>query len=286
MTYSLYINGVFEDVLEEIRKAQSKVPGLVCYLQPYSSDAIVKLAQNPPSANEPITLYTSLTSSLPFVSFRATIVNWENKSEIEASRLKKLNEHIQEHQPREEEIYMVGGNEKPSVNLLSVVNVERLAVPVHVSNFVKLSNKKPLKPRTTSGGWAYVNELPQWIGSVPESAVQSELNEELDRAVEKSLNSSSEARKKRLAESPTIPEEIQTISKGYRRNPDVIAEVLERANGHCERCNNKAPFIRVKDGSPYLEVHHKKMLSQGGEDTVDNAIATCPNCHRELHYGL
>ena len=22
-----------------------------------------------------------------------------------------------------------------------------------------------------------------------------------------------------------------------------------------------------------------------GEDTVENAIATCPNCHREAHYG-
>jgi 5-methylcytosine-specific restriction protein A len=34
-----------------------------------------------------------------------------------------------------------------------------------------------------------------------------------------------------------------------------------------------------------LEVHHKKQLSEGGEDTVENAIALCPNCHREAHYG-
>jgi 5-methylcytosine-specific restriction protein A len=34
-----------------------------------------------------------------------------------------------------------------------------------------------------------------------------------------------------------------------------------------------------------LEVHHKTPLSARGEDTVENAIALCANCHRELHYG-
>lgn len=27
------------------------------------------------------------------------------------------------------------------------------------------------------------------------------------------------------------------------------------------------------------------MLSDGGSDTTNNAVAICPNCHRELHYG-
>jgi 5-methylcytosine-specific restriction endonuclease McrA len=38
----------------------------------------------------------------------------------------------------------------------------------------------------------------------------------------------------------------------------------------------QAPFNRTKDNSPYLEVHHKKRLSEGGEDSVKNAIALCP----------
>jgi 5-methylcytosine-specific restriction protein A len=71
----------------------------------------------------------------------------------------------------------------------------------------------------------------------------------------------------------------------YQRNPDVVAAVLERANGHCERCRNPAPFLR-SDGTPYLEVHHSIGLADGGPDTVANALALCPNCHRELHYGL
>jgi 5-methylcytosine-specific restriction protein A len=61
--------------------------------------------------------------------------------------------------------------------------------------------------------------------------------------------------------------------------------VLERASGICEQCNEDAPFKRKKDGTPYLEVHHRIPLSEGGFDTVGNAIAVCPNCHRELHYG-
>ncbi|MDH7515993.1 MAG: HNH endonuclease, partial [Bacteroidota bacterium] len=65
----------------------------------------------------------------------------------------------------------------------------------------------------------------------------------------------------------------------------VIAEVLARANGICESCRQPAPFRRASDGSPYLEVHHRVWLSRGGEDTVSNAVALCPNCHRRMHYG-
>ncbi len=61
--------------------------------------------------------------------------------------------------------------------------------------------------------------------------------------------------------------------------------MLNRANGICEKCKQKAPFIRKKDNTPYLEVHHKQQLSEGGDDSVENAIAVCPNCHRELHFG-
>lgn len=70
----------------------------------------------------------------------------------------------------------------------------------------------------------------------------------------------------------------------FDRNPDVVAEVLTRAAGICEACNDPAPFIRRSNGTPYLEVHHKQWLSDEGEDTVGNAIALCPNCHRKAHY--
>ncbi|HXU34436.1 MAG TPA: HNH endonuclease [Thermoanaerobaculia bacterium] len=34
-----------------------------------------------------------------------------------------------------------------------------------------------------------------------------------------------------------------------------------------------------------MEVHHRIRLAYGGEDTVENAVALCPNCHREAHHG-
>ncbi len=39
-----------------------------------------------------------------------------------------------------------------------------------------------------------------------------------------------------------------------------------------------------EDGSP-LEVHHVIRLADGGSDTINNSVALCPNCHRELHFG-
>jgi len=70
------------------------------------------------------------------------------------------------------------------------------------------------------------------------------------------------------------------------RDPEIVAWTLNNASGICECCNNPAPFIRSKDGTEYLEVHHVKMLGLGGPDTIENAVALCPNCHRELHFGV
>lgn len=69
-----------------------------------------------------------------------------------------------------------------------------------------------------------------------------------------------------------------------QRDASVKAWVLQQANGKCEACEKPAPF-NGPDGLPYLEVHHVRQLADNGSDTVSNAIALCPNCHRELHYG-
>lgn len=106
----------------------------------------------------------------------------------------------------------------------------------------------------------------------------------LDDEVSKSMQDR-DARRKRLENAPVLPSKVTMSVQFFIRNADVIAEVLQRANGRCESCKAKAPFLRAKDRTPYLEVHHKRPLSQQGEDTVENAIALCPNCHREAHFG-
>lgn len=112
-----------------------------------------------------------------------------------------------------------------------------------------------------------------------------QLNSDTYKQVKKSKLDSAIERRSRLAKANPVATAITVKTTAYKRNPDVIAEVLERANGKCERCNKPAPFIRASDGTPYLEVHHKKALSDMGNDTVNNSIALCPNCHRELHFG-
>ena len=80
------------------------------------------------------------------------------------------------------------------------------------------------------------------------------------------------------------PKKSSITSVAYFRDPLVKAWVLKNAQGACEACSSPAPFNK-SDGSPYLEVHHLRPLSEGGSDIVENCIAICPNCHRRLHFG-
>ena len=66
------------------------------------------------------------------------------------------------------------------------------------------------------------------------------------------------------------------------RNPYIAEYAKQRANGVCQLCGKLAPFLD-KDGKPYLESHHIIWLANGGEDSVKNTIALCPNCHKKMH---
>jgi 5-methylcytosine-specific restriction protein A len=116
-------------------------------------------------------------------------------------------------------------------------------------------------------------------------ATESSYGRELVRAVDVASKRSSSERLERLSLARKKPRIILTVTTTYERNPDVIAEVLSRASGKCERCRSDAPFVRRSDSTPYLEVHHIQFLADGGDDTVSNAMALCPNCHRYLHHG-
>jgi 5-methylcytosine-specific restriction protein A len=118
------------------------------------------------------------------------------------------------------------------------------------------------------------------------SKTYSVIQQEFRRSVKESLKDNQLNRLKRLTRANKTPKKIKVTSTVFIRNPDVVAETLVRADGTCESCLTEAPFLRVKDRTPYLEVHHKLQLSKGGEDSVDNTIALCPNCHRKEHYGM
>jgi hypothetical protein len=137
-----------------------------------------------------------------------------------------------------------------------------------------------LVPRTDVGcsvRLVDIDELTSDATAWPEEGAERELHDAVQR--------STHERRARLAEAPKFPRAVWVTSREFARNPDVIAETLFRAEGVCEGCKNLAPFKRQSDGTPYLEVHHRIPLSLGGEDTLENTFALCPNCHRRAHFG-
>jgi hypothetical protein len=79
-----------------------------------------------------------------------------------------------------------------------------------------------------------------------------------------------------------FPVRVAASSSEFDRCPKVVAWILLKAGGRCEHCMSQAPFTKP-DGTLYLEVHHVQTLATGGPDTVENAVALCPNCHRAAH---
>ncbi len=88
----------------------------------------------------------------------------------------------------------------------------------------------------------------------------------------------------RIPAGQKTPKKSSYSQEGFVRDAAVLAYVLKEANGVCECCKERAPFIKA-NGEPFLEGHHVKHLAKGGSDTISNAITVCPNCHRELHHG-
>lgn len=74
----------------------------------------------------------------------------------------------------------------------------------------------------------------------------------------------------------------KVTTKVYERHTHVSEYVKRRAKGHCDLCGNPAPF-NDRRGNPFLECHHVHWLSRGGEDSIDNAVALDPSCHRKMH---
>lgn len=289
MNKALLLNGVYEYVLIEILRAQDKSENLKCYLQPYTTEKIKLLAEETPSLENPITLYISTTATFNYISYIAKITSWADKRDLKDAQYETLNSYIKKYQPGEKEAYPYSSDKqkaknKKCVNLIGINSLKQLINPFSITNLKKCSDNEYCKIRGRSGGHSVVYEIPNLI-KLKTSMFFENYQNDLDTNISKSLNDTREKRLSRLQEASKIPEQIQIISKGFKRNSDVIVEVLRRAKGKCEYCNSSAPFIRKKDNTPYLEIHHKKTLADNGEDSIENTIAVCPNCHKYLHFG-
>lgn len=167
-----------------------------------------------------------------------------------------------------------GAYERRMQNITSVM--ADLGLPV-VSGYPPLRNLGSVKRRVI----AHINEVWQRDYVVEKPTEEAQPSETRIVAVVE-----------RYEKNPELPPPVgnpkplttRVIATRYRRDLNVIGYVLAESQGHCEACNEPAPFVR-EDGTPFLEVHHLRPIAQGGPDTCYNAVAVCPNCHRELHYG-
>ena len=156
---TLFINGIFRTVLDEILEIQSGTPEKILFLQPYSGLPIVMLRDNPPTIEDPVRLYASTTDDLATVSYTADIVCWEDKTLLDSSRRDAVDRTIKCFQRREGGLYEKSPTTgRPCLNLLSIQRLVKLVSPCSVANLTKISDGKPLSTnRTQSGGWSYVH---------------------------------------------------------------------------------------------------------------------------------
>lgn len=137
------------------------------------------------------------------------------------------------------------------------------------------------------GMWRIIDEFSRRLGREPiriESLANFRGREEAEWQTARTLTM--EELKARALTARAGPVTPVVLTTAYRqRNPFVREYVLRQAAGICQACGEPAPFKRKGYKEPFLEVHHLIPLAEDGDDTVENAIALCPNCHREAHHG-
>lgn len=105
MATALFINGIYEAVLDEVLDAQEARGGGDSYLQPYKGQVISMLRKLQPSPSSPVRLYLSTTGNLSQICYTGLIVGWEDKRELSRLRRSAVRKHLEEHQRGEVNVY-------------------------------------------------------------------------------------------------------------------------------------------------------------------------------------
>jgi 5-methylcytosine-specific restriction protein A len=125
----------------------------------------------------------------------------------------------------------------------------------------------PLKLRGTSHPLVIKKELPESKEETARKKAQKLPLDQLEFQARYSIKESSRR---------------EVVSEVFDGDKIVSEYAKRKANGICQLCNMPAPF-KNRDGDPFLEIHHIVPLAEGGQDTIDNVAALCPNCHRKMH---
>jgi 5-methylcytosine-specific restriction protein A len=103
-----------------------------------------------------------------------------------------------------------------------------------------------------------------------------------DSQAQKARQLSDDDLRARAIKAKGTPAKRSAQTTAYVRDPAVAEYAKRRAKGLCDLCEMPAPFQNRKN-EHYLECHHIVWLAKGGEDTIANTVALCPNCHRKMH---
>ncbi|MCK8816747.1 HNH endonuclease [Natroniella sulfidigena] len=122
----------------------------------------------------------------------------------------------------------------------------------------------------------------QLISNGPKPLSEVRFNKTEKKRKKKAKKTEDEVLKRRAINTNKKPGTREVTSSSYVRDPYVSEYAKRRAKGYCQLCEKEAPF-KNKAGEPYLETHHIEWLSKGGEDSIENTVALCPNCHRKMH---
>ena len=163
---ALYLNGVYETVLQGILAIQKYLPDQIMYLQPFKTQRMVELAEDPPSVDDPFRLFVSVTDDLPTVRYVGEIVGWDDKRQLRGWKLNAINRVMYALQPNEGGVFGLRRRGKPDmVNLLHVRRLRELSNPFSVGELTLISTGEPLSTqRTRAGGWSYVvNPSEEWL---------------------------------------------------------------------------------------------------------------------------
>ena len=154
---ALFLNGVYESVLEEIINNQERAPGGVLYLQPYKGQRIAELHKARPTSYDSVRLYISVSTPRNQVAYTAEIIGYNDKREMtndQRSQVLATQEEFQKGEKYDDDYMM---NIPSMVNLLHVRGMHKLERPFNASELIKVSDDKPLSMnRSRSGGWSYV----------------------------------------------------------------------------------------------------------------------------------
>jgi len=127
--------------------------------------------------------------------------------------------------------------------------------------------------------WMFPLKLATDVSNVLSESRFEEIEKEREK---KAIKTNDEDLKNRATSTNKKPGTREVSSTRYVRDPYVAEYAKRRAKGYCQLCGKKAPF-KKKSGEPYLEAHHIEWLSKGGDDSIENTVALCPNCHRKMH---